>query len=172
MEPRRAQRDGEERGGSVKGSSPEEALAGAKYVRSEMERAFPEALVNKQAYTRLIEVVQNDPKDRHVLAAAIVARAETIVTFNIKDFPQEACSPYGIEILHPDEFLVHQASLKPQEVLGALDRMASKRRSPLNSPQGILGVLEKQPPEFCKVVRVLLEGRKKQELIDYLRRNL
>jgi predicted nucleic acid-binding protein len=31
-----------------------------------------------------------DPDDRHVLAAAIRARADVIVTFNLKDFPAEA----------------------------------------------------------------------------------
>lgn len=43
-----------------------------------------------------------DPKDCHVLAAAIKGRADVIVTFNLKDFPDEALAPYGIEAQHPD----------------------------------------------------------------------
>ena len=33
----------------------------------------------------------NDPKDRHVLAAAVAAGSELIVTFDVGDFPLEAC---------------------------------------------------------------------------------
>jgi hypothetical protein len=41
-----------------------------------------------------------------VLAAAIVARADVIVTYNLKDFPATILEQYGIEAQHPDEFLL------------------------------------------------------------------
>jgi hypothetical protein len=47
-----------------------------------------------------------DVNDRHVLAAAIVARADVIVTYNLKDFPATILEQYGIEAQHPDEFLL------------------------------------------------------------------
>ena len=56
-----------------------------------MQRAFPEALVTGYAY--LTEVMRNDPRDRHVLAAAVRAGAAVIVTNNVRDFPVEACAP-------------------------------------------------------------------------------
>ena len=40
-----------------------------------------------------------DPNDRHVLAAAIRADAEIIVTFNLADFPKETLARFGIEAL-------------------------------------------------------------------------
>jgi predicted nucleic acid-binding protein len=46
-----------------------------------------------------------DPDDRHVLAAAIHGNARYIITFNLKDFPANALSDYGIEALHPDDFI-------------------------------------------------------------------
>ncbi len=47
-----------------------------------------------------------DPDDRHVLAAAIRAGAEVIVTCNLTDFPGEILACYDIEAMHPDDFLV------------------------------------------------------------------
>lgn len=46
-----------------------------------------------------------DAGDRHVLAAAIEAKAAVIVTFNLTDFPAAALQMLGVEPLHPDSFL-------------------------------------------------------------------
>ena len=46
-----------------------------------------------------------DPGDRHVLAAAIRAEADIIVTANLKDFPASSLAPHGLEAEHPDAFL-------------------------------------------------------------------
>lgn len=37
-----------------------------------------------------------DEKDRHVLVAAVHARAEVLVTFNVRDFPPESTSDYDV----------------------------------------------------------------------------
>jgi hypothetical protein len=47
-----------------------------------------------------------DPGDRHVLAAAIRAGAQTIVTSNIGDFPNRVLSRYDLEAKKPDAFLL------------------------------------------------------------------
>ena len=54
------------------------------------------------------------PKDRHVLAAAVVSGAQTIVTFNVKHFSIEALATWNVEVQSPDEFLIHQYHLDPE----------------------------------------------------------
>lgn len=49
-----------------------------------MKAAFPEAMV--EVPVELEEMIANDPKDRHVLAAAVKAKADVIVTDNLTDF--------------------------------------------------------------------------------------
>jgi len=50
----------------------------------QMTWAFPDAMVT--GYESLVDAMTNHPKDRHVLAAAVRANAEVIVTFNLSDF--------------------------------------------------------------------------------------
>src|SRR6184192_1619909 len=72
-------------------------------------------------YEDLIEGLQlPDPDDRHVLAAAIRARADVIVTFNLADFPAARLQGYGIEAVHPDDFIVYQFDLNPSAACRAV----------------------------------------------------
>jgi PIN domain len=74
-------------------------------VRALMEAHVPGAAVT--GYEPMIDqLTLPDPKDRHVLAAAITAGASIIVTANLKHFPATALVPYGIEAVHPDEFIL------------------------------------------------------------------
>lgn len=59
-----------------------------------------------------------DPNDRHVLAAAIRARAQLIVTSNLRDFPADNLRQYDVEAGSPDDFLVAQIDLAPALVYG------------------------------------------------------
>ena len=70
-----------------------------------MDEAFPRARVtNYQRHVRKLQLP--DPDDRHVLAAAIEAEAQVIVTWNLQHFPAEALAPWQVEALHPDAFAV------------------------------------------------------------------
>src|SRR5690606_21900486 len=60
----------------------------ADYFQTEIRSAFPEALIT--GYEPLAENLTNDPKDRHVLAAAIRGGCPLILTFNLKHFSEEA----------------------------------------------------------------------------------
>ncbi|MGL5942500.1 MAG: PIN domain-containing protein [Waterburya sp.] len=71
-----------------------------------------------------------DPKDSHVLAAAIRCNADVILTFNLKDFPDNCLAPYGIEAQHPDEFIRHLIDLNCETVCQA----AALHRNSLKNP--------------------------------------
>lgn len=67
--------------------------------------------VTATGYEHLIDQLDlPDADDRHVLAAAIHAEAQVIVTRNLRDFPADRLSSWSVEAQHPDDFLtgLHQ----------------------------------------------------------------
>lgn len=104
---------------------------GAKAARKRrvtMEAAFPEAMVT--GYEGLIDGMENDPKDRHVLAAAVHSGCDLIVTFNVKHFPEDALRHHDLVAVHPDEFLLDQLDLYPRAVEWTLMRQAAATARP------------------------------------------
>jgi len=98
-------------------------------TRRLMREAIPDCMVS--GYENLIDgLTLPDPDDRHVLAAAIRSGAQTIVTFNLKDFPVVALDPMGVEARHPDDFVVDQIDLAPGLVVGALLEQVSALKNP------------------------------------------
>ncbi|WP_129660522.1 PIN domain-containing protein [Rothia halotolerans] len=93
-----------------------------------MREYFPDALV--EGHEGLSQAMTNDPKDRHVLAAAVRANAELIVTFNLKDFPPAALDPYEIEARSPDDFLLDQLDLNASAVLAVAREVIEDMRRP------------------------------------------
>lgn len=85
-----------------------------------------------------------DPDDRHVLAAAIKANAQTIVTYNLSDFPASAVSKYGIDAQHPDDFLRHLLDLSPSRVIRTVQETRLSLKCPPKNCEEYLAILEKQ----------------------------
>lgn len=89
-----------------------------------MRIAFPESAIEvPPELFRGLDCIP-DENDRHVLAAAIRGGAHAIVTTNIKDFPEECLNRFDITPQHPDDFLIHQFHLNPDQVLEKLDSQA------------------------------------------------
>lgn len=65
-----------------------------------------------------------DPEDRHVLAAAITAGCDAIVTFNLRHFPTAASAPHQIAAAHPDTFFSRHFADGPAGMLTAVGPFA------------------------------------------------
>lgn len=91
--------------------------------------AFCDALVEN--YDPLIGMLTlPDPKDRHVLAAAIKANANIIVTNNLKDFPEEYLATFGLAAKSADEFLADLIDLNQEVAIHAFRELVLNRRNP------------------------------------------
>lgn len=127
--------------------------ARAEHLVHTMGKAFDAAAVSPEAVDRLEPAMTNDPKDRHVLAAAVAGHAETVVTANVKDFPAKDCEPWGITVMHPDEFLMILQAKRPKVVLEVLTEQAGDLNKPPWSLEELLQSLAKQVPGFVEAVR-------------------
>lgn len=121
-----------------------------------MAEAFVSAFVPESAIARLEGAMTNHPKDRHVLAAAVAAGARVIVTLDIDGFPDAACSPFGIEAQHPDEFLTHLFHLEPNIVIGEIRRQADELRKPPRTAATLVDLYAAVVPGFAAEVRTRL----------------
>lgn len=94
-------------------------------LRHRMNKALPDAQVRDWESMMPLVPEMRDPNDRHVVAAALIGRADVIVTFNLKDFEDE-CLPGDLFSQSPDDFLLDLIGLRPGIVLDALDTIASR----------------------------------------------
>lgn len=115
--------------------------------RREVTLAFPDASV--VGYEAHLPVLTNDEKDRHVLAAAIKAGISLIVTFNLRDFPVSALSPWKIEAVHPQDYLRTLYSMSPAVVMGKLVAISEDQGTDL---EDVVIHLGKSLPSFASEV--------------------
>jgi hypothetical protein len=112
------------------------------YAREQMEKAFPGANFNPDPETSKA-ILLPDANDLHVLAIGVAAQAKSIVTYNIRHFPNRVLGPLGLRAETPDEFCIrlfdeartgviegarlHRASLKrpPYDPSPYLDHLSS-----------------------------------------------
>lgn len=128
---------------NVVNDHPDISLEKVARIRDLMNRHVRDCLVT--GYERLIPSLKlPDPNDRHVLAAAIRCGADTIVTFNLKDFPEVALGVYGIRAKHPDDFLTNQLELAPELVCSAAKKQRSSLKNPAMTVEEFLSSLERQ----------------------------
>jgi predicted nucleic acid-binding protein len=110
-------------------------------TRTLMNEAVRDCLVT--GYEDLIGSLSlPDPDDRHVLAAAIRAGAEVIITYNLSDFPAATLACYDVEARHPDDFLLELLDFAPGTFCTAVKRQRESLRNPPRTVEELLSTLE------------------------------
>jgi hypothetical protein len=97
-------------------------------MMADMKNLFPRATIPLADYKRLIPVMTNDPKDRHVLAAAVSCGVNVIVTTDFSDFPPAAME-YLIDAQSPDVFVRHVIDLEPDVFMKCFKERNDARRA-------------------------------------------
>lgn len=111
-------------------------------LRERMNMAIRDCLVT--GYEPLVEGLKlPDPDDRHVLAAAIKAGAQVIVTSNLKDFPADDLASWSIEAKSPDDFAMDLIGLDERVVYSCVQQIVNARRNPPVTFEDVLGQLER-----------------------------
>jgi predicted nucleic acid-binding protein len=112
--------------------------------RDSMREAVPDWEVPEAAWRSLVDGLKlPDPDDLHVLAAAIAAHVDCIVTINLDDFPAEAVAPFRIEVVDPDRFIVNQWDADPFVAIAAFRRMRARWKKPEATPEDFAQALER-----------------------------
>jgi len=126
------------------GKTPENA----RYRETAMREFFPDALV--KGYESLVESMTNDPKDRHVLAAAVACAADCLVTFNLKHFPPRSARSHEVSIVGPSTFLKRILTMDPAIVE---ERLCGQAKAIGISIDDLLNLLARSVPGFASMFR-------------------
>jgi predicted nucleic acid-binding protein len=111
--------------------------------RDAMIEAIENSLV--EDYDQLIPTIMlPDPDDRHVLAAAIKAEADLILTTNLKDFPEKTLAAWNLAAKHPDDFTTDLLRTDQEAVVAVVKEMRGRRKRPPISAEDFLAQLERQ----------------------------
>lgn len=84
-----------------------------------------------------------DGDDRHVLAAAIAARASVIMTLNIRDFPVRSLAEHGVSVVHSDAFLRQLYEGSPDEVASVVEAVRAEAERLSGEAKPVRALLKK-----------------------------
>ncbi len=120
-----------------------------------MDTHFEDAAIT--GYEDLIDAMTCDPKDRHVLAAAVRGEADHLVTFNLKDFPPAAMAPHQVEVMSANDFLLGLTEETPGTVWRTPAEQAARYKREPKTPGALLTALERGGvPRFAEELRRFL----------------
>ena len=107
-------------------------------ARRSMEAAFDDAMVKDfDAFLTLCEGLP-DPDDVHVVAAALKARSDMIVTDNVKHFPPAKLAGLQIGVSSSDAFIADTIALDAVRAVAALRTMRLRLNRPDKTAERLL----------------------------------
>jgi predicted nucleic acid-binding protein len=124
----------------------------ADHLVNELRSHFADAWV-EPGYRELIPVMTNHEKDRHVLAAAVKAECEVIVTYNLKHFSEESLKPHGITVKHPDEFLIELYHMDSEIVVHELHQQGAELKKPRSIAEVLHSLETCRCTQFVQLIR-------------------
>ena len=112
--------------------------------RDAMRDAIVDWEVAEAAWSNIsIECQLPDPDDEHVIAAAIAVGADIIVTANGDDFPSHILDPLGLQVMHPDPFIVELIESDEELWVTTFASMRRRLRRPEVTPEDFLYRMER-----------------------------
>ncbi|MDR1635478.1 MAG: PIN domain-containing protein [Bifidobacteriaceae bacterium] len=148
--------------GSLRANRPDLDTARLDRTRRLMNGAIRDVTV--AGYEHLIDQLDlPDPGDRHVLAAALHAGAQVIVTRNLRDFPADRLTAWGVEAQHPDDFLTELHQDHPDTLSGIVAAIARAWGDDAK-PDDVLDRLAVDAPCAAALARRTVEGRRSSPL--------
>ena len=123
-----------------------------------MRAAFPDALIDE--FRPFIDAMDNDPKDRHVAAAAVHACADAIVTYNVHDFGGDVLQRHGVAVVTPPPIVGRLIEEEPSVVALAIRAVAARKKRPPMTPADVAAAVARQQG-FAAIglaLRVVLES--------------
>jgi predicted nucleic acid-binding protein len=131
--------------------SPDAAAA----IVGTIRQFFADTRIPVESYRGLIAQVDGpDPDDNAHMAAAVAGQAESLITWNVKDFDCDFIRKHAIRIMDPDEYLCTLYEEFPDEVLATIAGLAASKRRPPLTPVALVDALDRaRVKEFASLVR-------------------
>lgn len=112
--------------------------------------ACPDALQRHRPADQIALPPIDDPADAHVLLGAYEARAEIILTFNLRHFPSRILGPIGLVAMSPDQWLCSMAKPAPGVMSEIAERCRIRMvRPPLSRSDHLVALRRSGLPRFA-----------------------
>lgn len=114
-------------------------------TRDVMDRAILDSVVsNYSGAADIMPADLPDPGDLHVVATALQAKADIILTFNLKHFPNSILAEHGLRAIHPDAFLADLLKAAPEQMTASIAKQRQRLKNPPKSAAEYIATLSEQ----------------------------